>query len=285
MMVEYKRILLLFNKKRELILFFSDLIIIKEIIMQISNNSYTNYNQASTVTKKEHTTQSFFSSMLTNTEKTEEKDNQEKIGMFLKYMDQYNAFDSLSQENKKIFREILKDDEVTMAEIDSLSYEQSELFMDYVYPPATLPKEEFNKAPIVKKSNQITAMLFTTRTTNDKTFNEALYRTAREIDDDLYRMTILGQVQMNIAQAHFGYELLPSFYTNAQTENQWNWDYDNMNIDFGKFLSDVISMHESEIANPPNKDPEFIKQHQQRLDGYNIILEHYNDIKSEAKYS
>ncbi|MGA1932403.1 hypothetical protein ACH5BF_06725 [Arcobacter sp. YIC-464] len=249
--------------------------------MQVTNNTYTNYYaQTNNTTKAEKTEESSFASML----KDSQKEDVDEQGRFLKYMDKYNAFDSLSQEDRKVFREILKDDKVTMAEIDSLSYNQAEIFLDYTFPPTNLPKEEFNKGPIVNIPNQGVHMLFATRTTNDKTFNEALYRTAREIDDDSYRSKILGQVRMNIAQVHFGYELKASFYAGVETENQWNWDYDNMNINFDDFLTNVISMHENEIENPPNNDPDFIKQHQERLDGYNIILKHYNDIKKESIY-
>ncbi|XPV70614.1 MAG: hypothetical protein ACNI25_08505 [Halarcobacter sp.] len=250
--------------------------------MQVSNNTYTNYyTQTNNITKTEKTEENSFSSMLTSSEKTEEK---EEVGLYIKYMDQFNYFDSLSPEDRKLFREILKDDQITMAEMDSLTYEQAEKFEYIAYPQGDFTKEQINNTPIVYKTNQIGDMLLATRTTNDKTFNEALYRTARELDDDIYRMTVLGQVKMNVAQAHFGYELMPSFYVEAETENMWKWDYDNMNIDFNKFLGDVISMHKEALANPKTH-PKVIDQHQERLDGYNIILKHYNDIKKESMYA
>lgn len=245
--------------------------------MQVTSNSYS-YNRqlSSSQSKTQKSEEVSFSSMLAKEVKKSEDDKM----TFLEFVDQYNIFDSLSFEDKKIFREILKDDKITMSEIDSLSYEQAEKFEKYAFPPAWLPKDELLKSPIVYMPNQAIAMLDVTKMTNNRTFNESLYRTAREINNDDERMLIIGEVQMNVAQAHFGYELMPSFYVEAQTKNQWKWDYDNMNIDFNKFLNDIISMHEKAIANPKTH-PQVLNQHQEILNGYNIIQKHYHNIKNE----
>lgn len=247
--------------------------------MQVSNNIYTNYNQIANTTKPQKTEESTFASMLNSSENIKE----EQSGLFLKFMDQYNAFDSLSEKDRKHFKEILKDDKITMAEMDSLSYEQAEKFEYYAYPPATLPIHELNKAPIVMKPNQVSTMLFATRTTNDRAFNEALYKTAREINNDDHRSTVFSEVQTNLSQVHFGFEVLSSFNSGAKQKDLWNEDIQIMNIDFDNFLNDVISLHEKALSNPKTH-PAVIKQHEERLDGYNIILKHFNNIKSEPKY-
>jgi hypothetical protein len=250
-------------------------------MMQVSNNTYPSYSQTNTISKTEKSSETSFASMLTNNEKVEEK---EETGRYLEYMDKFNYFDSLSAEDKKAFREILKDDQITMAEMDSLSYEQAVKFERYAYPQGNFTKEEIDNTPIVHSSSQIGAMLFSTKQTSDKTFNEALYRTSREINNYNELSTILGQVRMNVAQVYSGYELLPNFYVEAETKNQWDIDF-NQNINFDQFLNDVISLHEREIKNPPNNDPQYILQHQKRLDGYNLISKHYYEIKNEAKYA
>ncbi len=249
--------------------------------MQVTNNTYTNYyNQTNNTTKVEKTEESSFASMLTGSQKEEE------VGRYVKYMDQFNYFDSLSDEDRKVFREILKDDKITMAEMDSLSYEQAVRFEKVAFPQGNFSKEQLNNTPIVNIPNQGVHMLFATRTTNDKTFNEALYRTAREIDDDSYRRTIFREVKTNVTQVHFGDPLIESFnviaYENAK--NLWKEDIDKMNINFDKFLTDVITLHEKALANPKTH-PAVIDQHQEKLDGYNIILKHYNDIKKESIYA
>lgn len=248
--------------------------------MQVTSNSYSYYNQSSsTQSKTQKSEEVSFSSMLENEVKKSEDDR----GRFLKFVDQYNVFDSLSFEDKKVFREILKDDKITMAEMDSLSYEQAEKFEKYAFPPAWLPKEELLKSPIVDMSNQTVSMLDVTKMTNDRTFNKALYQTAREISDDGFRSTVFGEVKVNLSQAHFGFEILSSFNAGAEVKNLWQDDVDSMNINFDKFLNDVINLHEKAIANPQTH-PAVIHQHQERLDGYNIIQKHYNNIKKESKY-
>ncbi|PID87066.1 MAG: hypothetical protein CSB13_01315 [Chloroflexi bacterium] len=241
--------------------------------MQITNNISSSYNQINLVKKTKETAKTSFASMLENNiEKTEKK---EEMGKYVTYLDKFNIFDSFSAEDRKIFRKILRDDKLTLSEIDSLSYEQAERFRSIGIAPGTfLSEEQFNNCPILTSSNQVKDMLDSTRKTNNKTFNEALYRTAREIKDDHDRSEILGEAQLQIST-------LLSNSGKSSGVNQWDWDYDNMNIDFSKFLNDIISKYEELIANPPNKNPQFIKQQQKKLDGYNIILKHFNDIKNE----
>ncbi len=246
--------------------------------MQVTSNTYSNYNQTSTVTKTAEVKETSFASMLSTPEDTTIKKSE---GMFLKFMDQYNAFDLLSEENRTVFREILNDDEITMSEMDSLSYEQATLFLDYILPPGTMVhKDDIGKMPIVHKSSQIGAMLFTTRLTNDDTFNESLYRTAREIDDDIFRMNILDAVKTNVAQVLYDYETLSSDNPDSSVPyNQWDWDYETMDINFSKFLSDVSNLLQDSIDNAKYK--EYKEQQQKTLDGYNIISKHYYDIQSQ----
>ncbi len=248
--------------------------------MQITNNTYTNYNQAKSISKNEESSETSFSSMLANnTEKSEDK---EKMGKYVTYLDKFNVFDSFSAEEKKVFREILKDDKIILSEMDSLSYEQVERFFHVALPQGDFSKEQLDNTPIVNMSNQIIEMLFTTRTTNNKTFNKALYQTAKEINDDDFRRNIFGELQTNLFQAHFGFEILPSFNAGASRGNLWKDDIDSMNIDFNKFLYDVINLHEKAIANPKTH-PAVIHQHQRVLDGYNIIKKHYDKLQSEIK--
>ena len=75
----------------------------------------------------------------------------------------------------------MADDKVTIDEMDSLSYEQAENFFDYAYPIGTVKNANPNDVPLLNISNQINTMFYSTRATNDKTLNEAMYETAREI--------------------------------------------------------------------------------------------------------
>lgn len=246
--------------------------------MQVSNTSYINYNQVNQAVKNEKSSQNSFSTHLENQKNNE---NTQASGKYINYMKQFNHFSKLSSEDREVFLKILEDDKITLEEMDSLSYEQAEKFEYIAFPQGELTKEQLNNTPIVDMSNQINSMLFTTRTTNDKTFNKALYQTAREISDDGFRSKVLSEVKVNLSQAHFGYEILSSFNAGAEVKNLWQNDVDSMNINFNKFLNDVINLHEKAIANPQTH-PAVIHQHQERLDGYNIIQKHYNNIKNEV---
>lgn len=244
--------------------------------MEVTNNKYNNYTQQSSATKSEGVKGNSFASLI-GTHKEETK------GAYVSYLDQYGAFDSLSEENKTTFRKILNDDEVTMSEIESLSYKQATLFLDYIHPPGNLSSQEIGKSPLIGKTNQIGHALFATRTTNNDTFNEALYRTAKEIDNDDTRRDILNEVKTNVTQVHFGNQLAASYSYHAYEtmRNLWIEDINEMNIDFENFLKNVINLHE-EVVNDSKLYPEMRAQSQKSHDGYNIILKHYNDIKTET---
>lgn len=233
--------------------------------MKINSSAHLNYNQTSHRKTTIEVKETSFSSMLsTQNDTTIEK----KEGLFVTFMDEHNLFDSLSIENKKVFREILMDDEITMSEMDSLSYEQSSLLLDYAIPAKFLSKEDFGKTPIVSMTQQISSMLFAPRTTNDDAFNEALFRMAREIDNDLERDNILNDVNNTLSQA-----LNPD----SPSYNLWNWDYDTMNINFSNFLFDVSNLTAESIND--TQDEEVRERQQKILDGYEIISKHYFEIK------
>ncbi|UTJ06281.1 hypothetical protein [Arcobacter roscoffensis] len=246
--------------------------------MQVSNTSYVNYNQVNQTLKNEKSSSNSFSTDLENQKSTE---NTQSSGKYINYMKQFNHFSKLSSEDREVFLKILEDDKITLAEMDSLSYEQAEKFEYIAFPQGSLTKEQLSNVPIVSMPNQIPDMLFATRTTNDKTFNKALYETAREISNDNFRSTVFGEVKVNLSQAHFGFEILSSFNAGAEVKNLWQDDVDSMNIDFDKFLNDVINLHEKAISNSKTH-PAVIQQHQESLDGYNIIKKHYYNIKNEV---
>lgn len=118
--------------------------------MQITSNTYTNYTQQSSTKATEEVKGASFASMLSDSSE-EEVTIQKSEGKFVTFMDERGLFDSLSEENNTAFREILKDDEITISEMDSLSYEQVKLFEDSVLGiPASLSKEELNELPLMK---------------------------------------------------------------------------------------------------------------------------------------
>lgn len=246
--------------------------------MQINNNYYNNYQATTSNNQTVKSDKSSFDSMISSSQDTKQE---EVRGRFLKFADEHNSFASFTDNEKKLFRDILRDDKITKEEMDSLTYEQTIQLKDIVF-MKNLSNEDFGKTPLIDKSNQIQDMLMSSTTSNNQTFNQAVYRTSKQMDNDIQRSTFLSQLSINLSQEHFGLELMPSFYAGVESKNIW--DKSQMNLNYDDFLSKIISLHEKNIANPPIKDPIFIKQHQERLDGYNILLKHYNDVKGELKY-
>ena len=249
--------------------------------MQINSNYQSNYPeyQKTTSTSSSETTSSF-DALLNQTQEVPKEENKSRIIAFL---EDYNRFEDLSAEDETLFRNILKDDKVTMEEMNNLSYEQTEKFQKYIVQIPDISKEEILKKPIIKMSNQVNHMLFATETTNDRTFNEAIFRTAKELNNDVERMRILSEVKDNLSQVHFKEPLRATFYADAFRGNLWKEDIEAMNIDFNSFLSNILNIHENGASNT-NLHPQLREQHQQAFNDYSIVLKHFNDIQNENKY-
>ncbi|WP_428025597.1 hypothetical protein [Arcobacter sp.] len=227
--------------------------------MQVTNNTTVqNYNYNSTKTQEVKTSPSAFDSLL---EEQKEIPKEENKGRIVTFLEKYNAFDSLSETDKNKFKEILADDKVTIDEMDSLSYEQAEKFFDYAYPLGKVENANPNEVPIVNFSNQINTMLFSTIKTNDKTLNEAMYKTAREINSDEERTILFDNIDTQLDNLNADRTL----YRNQSS---------NLNdIDGASFILGMLQ----KLENYNSKNSDIL------LNGYSILQKNYNEVLNEKK--
>ncbi len=103
---------------------------------------------------------------------------------------------SLSKEDIALFKDILKDDNLSLKELKSLPYEKVQMLRK-VMQPEHLSKEEFLRKPIVHTKclneqknnlNQVNDMLWATSSTPNQNFNKALFDTYANIDLDRVRV-------------------------------------------------------------------------------------------------
>jgi hypothetical protein len=199
------------------------------------------------------------------------KSNEEKDSTFNKQLEEV----SISSSNKEnIFEKILKDRTVTEKELNSLSYEQIEQFADYFLKNPTILKTNSNTDI---DNNKFFSMMFATKTTANSSFNHALYTTNKMLDDESKRTNLNNELIANLAQNKFGKELMPTFYDSAFRTSPWK--VKDINIDFNKFLSDVITMHQDAINNITSK--EIQEQHKEILDSYEKLKNNYTNQSSK----
>ena len=198
----------------------------------------------------------------------------------ISFLEKHSKFDSLSNNDKKVFKDILADDNISMQEMDSLSYNQAQKLFNLVF-PIHLSKEDLLQMPITRHSSQLGAMLSATKMTKNEDFNKAMYKTSREITSDNDRRTITRAVHFNLSQAKNDRELDP-FFSDYEYRPAFN-EIENINseIDFSQFLSDIIEVHKKGMEE--TKFPNSKKQYQNLLEGYTLIQKHYNDVLNEKK--
>ena len=247
--------------------------------MEISTNSSTysaiSTSQTATTTQDES---SSFNTLVNNLNQdtTTTSSTTPKTSRILNFLEKFNKLNSLSPTDEKIFRDLLSDDKLTKEEADSLSFEQVERIAKLLILNCSTD-EEFNNSPIVLRGVDLSA---TTKTSN-RQFNEAYYNTMKELHDE-QKHILEKEVGNNLAQLYSGKELRPTFTEPSYLPNAW--EYRNMDANFGKFIKDVKSHHETMIANP-NVASGCKEQLKDVVDVYNVLEKNYNQIISKTKYA
>lgn len=246
--------------------------------MEIStNNTIYTAIQSSQTTITQNTNSSFNTLVNTQTQDTPTTNstNNKVFKKINDFLDAHNGYSSLSPTDEKIFRDILSDNKLTKEEANSLSYEQVERIAKLLTLNCSTD-EEFNNSPIVLRGVDLSA---TTKTSN-RQFNEAYYNTMKELHDE-QKHILEKEVGNNLAQLYSGKELRPTFTEPSYLPNAW--EYRNMDANFGKFIKDVKSHHETMIANP-NVASGCKEQLKHVLDVYNVLEKNYNQVLSKTKY-
>ena len=239
-----------------------------------TNNIYSNISTSQT-SSTQNVNNSFDTYLNTQTQETTTKNIKNKIVDFL---DAHNGFSSLSPTDEKIFRNILSDNKLTKEEADTLSYEQVERISTLLTLSNCSTEEEWKNAPIVQWGVDLTA---TTKTSN-RQFNEAYYNASKELDSEKQHI-LESEVDNNLGQLYLGKKLEATFsYGDSYLANPW--EYHNMNADFGKFIKDVISHHQSKIDNPI-VNPVAKEQYQSIIDVYKVLEKNYEKIVNKPKYA
>jgi len=246
--------------------------------MQISNNTTVpSYHSTVTNNNDVKNVSSSFDALLNEQKQVPEKKEE---GELVTFFEKHHLFDRFSDNDKNLFKDILADGTVSIDEIDKLSYEEIKSLANCLNHMPGLSVENLRKMPIIHYTGNASA-IFATQMTKNEDFNEAMYRTAREITSGLERSEIFGAVHFNLSQAKNNRELNP-FFSDYEYRPAFN-EIENINseIDFSKFLSDIIEVQKKGMEE--TKFPTIKKQYQDLLDRYTIVQRNYNDVLNEKK--
>ena len=221
---------------------------------------------------------SSFDSILNNQSLTSESTKKETFRV-VAFIDKYNGFSSLSPTDEKIFREILSDDKLTMAEMKSLTYEQVQEIDKFLIPSFTNAPP--NEVPIVKNVDfKMLGMLQAAKMTDDEDFNRALFETVQTIDDPIemgyFFHRLSGNLGWNDKTCLIPERDIPELRKKSEKEN---WKI----LDYKKFIKANIKEYEDLIKNPITSDEDkklFIKL----FNDFVILEKKHNEIKDKYKY-
>ena len=245
------------------------------VITTNTSSIYSSVSTSQTVSATQNTSSSF--NTLVNNIQNQETTTTPKTSRIINFLEKFNKLNSLSPTDEKIFRDLLSDDKLTKEEVKTLSFDQIERIRDLIL-PGSLTEEEKNSMPMVQV---VGVDLLATRLTGNKQFNEALFNTTLDLNtEDADRL--ISEVHNNLGQLSIGKELRPSFTEPSYLPNQW--EYHDMNADFGKFIKNVLNHHEAMIANP-NVDSGCKEQLKDVIDVYKVLEKNYNQVLSKTKYA
>lgn len=245
--------------------------------MEISSTNSSIYSAVSisqTVNNIE-TNNSSFDSILNNQSTTSQSTKKETFRV-VAFIDKYNGFSSLSPTDEKIFREILSDDKLTMAEMKSLTYEQVQKIDKFLIPSFTNASP--NEVPIVKNVDfKMQGMLQATKMTDDEDFNRALFETVQTIDDPIemgyFFHRLSGNLGWNDKTCFIRERDIPELRKDSTNED---WKI----LDYKKFIKANIKEYEDLIKNPITSD-EDRKLFQKLLKDFILLEKNHNKIKEK----
>ena len=235
------------------------------------NNTY-NTNELS-LKHNSKTNESNFDLILKEEEKVVEINNKGKLNTFLDKNAVYASL-SLSKEDESLFRDILKDDKISLNELKSLPYEKVGILRKLVL-PTNLTMNQFNNLPLLKseETNQVNAMLFATSTTPNISFNKAVYTTLGNISDDEQLFKFTGSLA-SISQNRLNTK------TDAITGIVTKIDIDYSLINFDSFIENKIKNIFEMINNPV-----YTREEQEKAkifhDIYLNFQKKYTELKKE----
>ncbi|MFK2822346.1 hypothetical protein ACH5BK_05125 [Arcobacter sp. YIC-80] len=241
--------------------------------MQIGTNynSYQTINSQVSANKSESNakaeeTQTF--SSLMDSEKVEEKSE------ILEYLDKYKAFDSLNEEDAKLFRELLSDGSLDDEDMKKLSFEQTKTMHGIVLRDWSGNMD----LPIigVLKGKSFDLLASATYTGDDK-FNKVLYKTMNETEDSRVRSNYFSMLWLNLSQLASGKEALPGFQEGANIGNFAGFgphNKDDVNINFEEFLYNYTARLQQDM-NSTRDNIDIFKQYKRVNDFYTKVLNNY----------
>jgi len=154
----------------------------------------------------------------------------------------------------------LADDTVSLEELDTLSYEEAKRFFSHMYPK---DMESIMKSPLVKygdNHNQIFMMSSSMSMSYDENFNEAMYRTYREIDTEEQR------------------DIFDSTIHNLNTAYINDEQYEQVKNMYGEnFIYNMLSNLKTEYSQNQDLRTNML------LDSYTLLQKNYNEVLKEKK--
>jgi uncharacterized protein YukE len=231
-----------------------------QIQSEYNQLKYNNNSQLEQYTRNTKQNPIYDSEVIALYEKVEDKYNQKDKDEFNKLLETLGV-DDISEEDKELFIEIIKDKKISNIEMDNLSYQQMKELAKIV----TRFDENGNliKGVSASYNSKIEALFSTTRASGDDKFNEALYNTVKSMDNiiDIYNflMPILNHIN----------ERLKAF------------DEDKVGLveqDMNKVMDELIEKFYGYYDNPKYIDSK--EHYENKIKQYEDFKEYYNQIKN-----
>lgn len=245
--------------------------------MNISN-SYQNFNSyKNTNTEKINKTSS--TSFQERFEKnTQENSSRKKVyedGMMVKLWEKHKNFENISDEDLKLFKDILWDNYISTSEVKSIPYDKLEAFNEFISFPEGI---DIGSLPLFF-SNKSLILAQTVSHTKDEVFNKALYYTYKELPfNDITDLSL--ETDHIIEQAKRGQNISLSFATDLNAMYRTNKKVSENEIDFQNLLVEILKQTKK-IINNSSLNNEFKKQVIKVDRLFSTLYDNYKKVKEE----
>ena len=190
---------------------------------------------------------------------------QYKTSKTLELLNKYKALDKFSNEDKKAFRRVLKDDFLSIEEVNSLTYEQAFKLQRLTFTPLG---NELHIINTIKYENSVEDILAMTEISGSEVFNKSMMKAMQKIESQGDRALLISEVYRNLSD----------YYSSIKNKKLPLFERIMMKVNTKELISNVLTNIYQKL-NSCNLSFEMTKKYKKLESLYQILKSSYKEVK------
>ena len=193
---------------------------------------------------------------------------QYKTSKTLELLDKYKALDEFPKQDQEAFRRVLKDDFLSIEEVNSLTYEQTFKLQRLTFTPLG---NELHIINTIKYENAVEDILAMTEISGSEVFNKSMMKTMQKIESQGDRALLISEVYRNLS----------TYYSSIKNKKLPLFERIMMKVNTNELISNVLTNIYQKL-NSCNLSFDLTKKYKKLESLYQILKSSYNEVITKA---